>query len=819
MNTLIQDLRHALRMLWKQPGFTAVVVLTLGLGIGANTALFSIVNWLLLRPLPLANPTRITFLTVQQKGHYRNGFSYPEYQDIRQQAASVFSGVAGFDFAQGGLTAGNKTQPIVLSYVTSDFFTTCGIQPAAGRLLLPTEGNVAGADPVIVLSYDYWSARFGRDPGMVGAKVAVNGQPITVVGIAPQGFHGPEQFLDIQGYLPFGMKTLEAGMAADFLSNRSLRGQILIARLKEGTSLGQARAVVAGVGDRLSKAYPDLDEGMMLHVWPLTPAGLSANPANNPLGMIGGLFMALALLVLLLACLNVANMLLVRAAVRRREMAVRAALGAARGRLMRQVLAESILLALFGCLAGGVFGIAVSRAMQAIDLHTSFPFSLDFHSDWRVFAYTFGIAAFTGLLAGLVPAVRGSRINLADALHDSGRGSTGGKQRLRTALVVVQVAGSLALLVVAGLLTRSLGGMQAADLGFHPEKLLIMNLDPHEIGYNEAQGREFYTQMLAHIRALPGVTNAAVAATIPTGEIQEGGSIVIEGRPVEQGTSGPSADYNFVSTGYLQTMGIPLLRGRDLAETDSESSQYVALINEEMAVRYWPKEDPIGRHFSLHDDQKHPIEIVGVVKNSKTGDLMGDLTPFFFAPLTQHYRSLTFLHVQTAGAPEAAAGTVLKNIEAVAPAAPVYGVRTMVDSLKGINGLLLFQAGAIIAGALGAIGLVLATIGVYGVVSYAAEQRTREMGIRAALGARPRDIFLLVGRDGSFILGAGVALGLLLALGLGTVMKGLLVGVGPTDPLTYVVVSLGLAAVGSAASYLPARRAARVDPMVALRQD
>ena len=819
MNTLLQDLRYALRMLWKQPGFTAVVVLTLGLGIGANTALFSIVNWMLLRPLPLANPGQMTFLTIQQKGRYSNGFSYADFQDIREQSTSVFSGVGGFDFAQGGMTAANKTQPIMLSYVTGGFFSTCGIQPAAGRFILPTEGGVAGADPVIVLSYDYWTARFGRDPAIIGAKVDVNGQPTTVVGIAPQGFHGPEQFLDIQGYLPFGMKTLEAGMAADFLTKRSMRGLVLIARLKDGTTLGQARAVAAGIGDRLSSAYPDVDGGMMLHVWPLTAGGLNSNPAQNPLGTISGLFMALALLVLLLACLNVANMLLVRATARRREMAVRAALGAARSRLMQQMLAESVLLALFGCIAGGVFGVAISRAMQAIDLRTSFPFSLDFHSDWRVFAYTFGIACFTGILAGIMPALRGSRMNLSETLYDSGRGSTAGRQRLRTVLVVAQVAGSLALLVVAGLFTRSLGGVQTMDLGFHPEHLLIMNVDPHEIGYNEAQGREFYTELLSRLRALPGVTNAAVAATIPTGEIQNGGPIVIEGRAVEQGTSGPTAGSNYVSTGYFESMGIRLLRGRDFAEADSASSQYVAVINEEMASRYWPKEDPIGKRFSTREEPGHLIEVIGIAKNSKTGDLMGDLTPFFYAPVSQHYTSLTFLHVRTAGTPESAAGTVLKTIEALAPAAPVYGVRTMVESLKGINGLLLFQAGAVIAGALGLIGLVLATIGVYGVISYAAAQRTREMGIRAALGAGPRDIFVLVGRDGSFIIGVGLAIGLLLAFGLGTLMKGLLVGVGPADPLTYLVVSLGLAAVGSAASFLPARRAAKVDPIIALRHD
>lgn len=823
MNALIQGLMQevyfAFRMLRKQPGFTAAAILTLGLGIGANTALFSVVNWLLFRPLPLDHPSQMTFLTAEQKGHYSNGFSYANFEDIRQQSAEVFSNVTSFDIGQAGLTAGNKTLPIMVAYVSGNFFASCGIQPEAGRFILPSEGATPGADPVIVLSYAYWTSRFGRDPAIIGSKAAVNGQPVTVIGIAPPDFHGPDQFLDTQGYLPMGMKTLEAGLPANFMSDRSMRSPILVARLKEGVSLEQARAVAAGIGDRLSAAYPEVDAGMKLRVWPLTPTGLSPNPAQNPVAMIGGTFLGLATLVLMLACLNVANMLLARATARKREMAVRSALGAPRGRLIRQMLAESVLLALFGCIAGALIGLAGSRAMSSVDLKTSFPFAFDFRFDWRVFAYTFSIAAATGILAGIMPALRGSRLNLADALYESGRSATPAKQRLRSTLVVAQVAGSLALLVVAGLFTRSLAGAHLADLGFDPRHMLIMNIDPHEIGYNEEQGRQFYTELLTRVRALPGVQSAAVAATIPTGEVQNGGPIVIEGQPVDPGTSGPSAGYNFVSTGYFQTMGIPLLRGRDVTDADHQKSPLVAVINEEMARRYWPKDDPIGKHFSLKDDPKHAIEVVGLAKNSKTGDLVEGVTPFFYAPITQHYSSLTFLQVRTFGPPEAVAPEITKEVEAIAPTMPVYGVRTMVESLKGVNGFLLFQLGAVIAGSLGILGLVLATIGVYGLISYTAGQRTREMGIRAAHGAQPGDILRLVLRDGGVIIGAGLVVGILLAFGLGNAVKGLLVGVGPGDPLTYVTVSVGLAAIGSVASYIPARRASKVDPMVALRHD
>ena len=817
---LMQEVRFAVRMLLKQPGFTAAAVLTLGLGIGANTALFSVVNWMLFRPLPLAKPAQMTFLTAEQKGHYSNGFSYANFLDIRAQSSDAFSNVASFDFAQDGLTAGSKTLPIMTAYVSGNFFAACGIMPAAGRLILPSEGEKLGADPVIVLSYAYWTTRFGRDPAVVGSKVAVNGQPVTVIGIAPEGFHGPEQFLDTQGYLPMGMKVLEAGLPANFMTDRSLRSPILIARLKDGVSLEQARAVAAGVGDRLSAAYPAEEGGLKLRVWPLTPTGLSPNPAQNPVAMVGGTFLGLATMVLVLACLNVANMLLARATARKREMAVRSALGAPRGRLIRQMLAESVVLALFGCVAGAVIGIAASRALSSVDMKTSFPFAFSFQFDWRVYAYTFAIAAVTGILAGIIPALRGTRLNLADTLYESGRSATASKQRLRSALVVAQVAGSLALLVVAGLFTRSLAGAHLADLGFEPTHVLNLTVDPHEIGYNEEQGRQFYAELLQRVRALPGVQFASVAATVPTGEMQNGGPIVIEGQPVDPTTTGPSAGSNFVSTGYFQTMGIPLLRGRDFTEADQQATQFVAVVNEEMARRFWPKDDPIGKHFSTKEDPKHQIEIVGVVKNSKTGDLIESSTnPFFYAPVAQHYTSLTFLQVRTLGAPEAAAPAITRVIDAIAPAMPVYGVRTMVESLNGMNGLLLFQIGAVVAGSLGLLGLALATIGVYGLISYAANQRTREMGIRAALGARPADILWLVCRDGGHIIGAGLGVGVILAFGLGNAVKGLLVGVGPADPLTYVTVSAGLAAVGILASYIPARRASKVDPMIALRHE
>ncbi len=819
MRNLWHDISFGLRLLRKNPGFTAIAVLTLGLGIGANTALFSIVDWLLLRPLPIAAPSQMTTLSLEQKGHFSNGFSYLDFNDIRSQTTEVFSDVAGYDFSEDGITADGKTQPIQIGYVTGSFFPMVGIKPLLGRFILPAEGSVIGADPVLVLSYSYWSTRFGSDPGVIGKRVAVDGLPVTIVGVAPQGFHGIFNMLDTQGYMPTGMKSPMFGMAQDFLTNRSARSMVLMARLRNGTTLEQARAAATVVGHRLAQQFPDVDGGLELKVWKAGPMGPGGSSSSSALDAVAGLFLGLALLVLVLACLNVANMLLVRATVRQREMAIRTALGAARGRLIRQLLAESMLLALVGCAAGLFFGFAASRAVGAMNLRTSLPVVLDFQFDWRVFAYAFGVTALTGILAGLVPALRASRTNIGEMLHDSGRSATGGKQRLRGALVAAQVAGSMMLLVIAGLFTRSLAKAQFADLGFDAKHVLNLTMDPHEIGYNEAQGQLFFKQLLERVRSLPGIQSASLAATIPGGDIQLGSGLNIEGRAVDSGQPKPSANCNYVTSQYLETMGIALLRGRSISDADEPNTQFVAVIDERMAKEFWPNQDAIGRRFTTTDDPKHSIEVVGIAHDFKGGSIFDNNDPFFFAPLSQHYISLTTLQIRAMGAPEAQTTPVIQAAQSVAPTMPVYGVQTMAQSLNGINGTFLFQLGAGIAGSLGILGLVLATIGLYGVVSFSATQRTREIGIRMALGARPGEVLKMICSRGLVLIGIGLVIGAGLGLAVGRLIGGLLIGIKGSDPVTYVSVALMLAVIGTAASYIPALRASRLDPNVALRHE
>jgi predicted permease len=808
-------------MLRKNPGFTAIAILTLALGIGANTAIFSIVDWVLLRPLPISHPERMTYLTIQQKERSSNGFSFPDFADIQKQTSTSFSDVATFDLGQDGLTVEGKTQPIFTGYVSGSFFQMMGIRPFLGRFILPSEGAVAGADPVLVLSYPTWVTRFGSDPSVIGKSAAINGRHVTIIGITPMGFQGPSAGLDFQGYLPIGMQTqtLEGRRQADFMTNREARSMLIFARLKDGVSLDQAASELNVVSQRLAQQYPKTNQGITLHVWRLTPAGPNSNPAQSPIPTLGALFLGLAFLVLVLACLNVANMLLVRSAARGREMAVRAALGAGRGRLIRQLLAESLLLASLGCAAGIYVGLSASRAMSSVNLTTSIPFVMDFHFDWRVFAFAFGIALLTGILAGIVPALRASRTNLSTMLHDGERSMTRRRQRMRSALVVAQVAGSLALLVVAGLFTRSLGNVHFADLGFDPQHVMNFTMDPRGIGLSQEQSTEFYQQLLVRASAVPGVQSAALAATVPMGEVELGGPIEIEGHPVSSGQQPNSASDNFVSPQYFDVMRIPLLRGRGITDGDKQNTQRIAVVNETMAQRYWPKEDPIGRRFSILDAPKETIEVVGLVKDSKTGGLADGPIPYFYAPITQHDPSVATLQIRAVGSAESIAQETERTIQSIEPTMPVYAVQTMSAALNSVGGLFLFKAGAVLAGALGILGLILATVGVYGVVSYTAAQRTREIGIRMALGAQPGEVLGMVCRQGMMIIGTGLLIGLAAALAIGRVVGSFLIGIGGSDPITYISVTFALALIGVSACYLPARRAAMVDPMVALRHE
>ena len=819
METLLQDIRYGVRTLAKNPGFMIVAIITLALGIGVNTAIFSMVDAFLVRPLPVNNPSQITVLAFQQQ-HQRQQtqFSTADYRDIQQQTTGVFSDVFGYVFGMDGLGVDGKADRIMTNYVSGNYFAALGIKPALGRFILPSEGDVLNADPVMVLSYAYWQTHFGADPQIVGRKVSVDGHPVTIVGVAPKGFEGVYPILKVQGYLPLGMIAIE-GQPSDFMTNRELRGMPVLARLRPGTTLAQAQAALAVVSQRLSQDHPDSDKDMTVLAYPELRARPNPDP-NNTVLTVGGLFLGLAGMVLLLACVNVANILLVRATVREREMAIRAALGAARIRLIRQLLTESVVLALLGGVAGMLLGFWGSSALGSINIQTDLPINFDFGFDWRVFAYATAAALLTGIVVGIVPAVRASRGNLSAILHEGGRGVVGGKNRLRTTLVVAQVAGSLMLLVIAGLFTRSLSKAQRTDLGFDPNHVVNLVMDPNEIGYNQAQTRDFYKSLLARVRTLPGVVSASAANSTPMGYYNNADSLLIDGYQPPPGQPAPSSLYATISGDYFRTMGISLLHGRTFTEADDENAQYVAIVSNEMAKKFWPNTDPIGHQFKMATDDKHAIEVVGVTGDARFQGVTGPINPMFYVPFVQHQlgNSLQILQLRTAGAAEAMIPEVERVIESLAPQLPLFDVQTMSRALNTLNGMLFYKIGAVLAAVLGFLGLVLAIVGVYGVVSYVASQKTHEIGVRMALGAQPLDILGMIFREGFLIVAVGLVVGIAGALAAGRVVGSFLT-VSAHDPVTYVLVTGVLAFVALAACFIPARRAMRVDPMVALRYE
>jgi len=825
VETWLQDFRFAWRSLRNSPAFTGTAVVTLALGIGANTAIFSMVDTLLVRPLPVQRPLDLTYLAFpSDPTHFDTQFSGPEFRQLRAQTRTVFSavnavilgGLSGPTNRADGLTVNGITRPAQTLFASGEFFEMLGIRPYLGRFILPSEGDAPGADAVVVLSYRYWQTRFGGDRSIIGKAASVNGHPVTIVGVAPKGFLGPTPLIEMEAYLPLNMMTVETAGNTDFHTVPDNRNLLILTRLAPGVSIERANVVLASLGPQFTKQYPRPGEGTALQARPLRPPGLIDGP--NPFPALAGLLMTLAGMVFALACLNVANLSLVRAIGRQREMAVRAALGGSRARLIRRLLSETLLLTLFGAAAGIVASSFAVRAVSSAAIASTMAWVLEFPLNLRVFLFALGIAVLAAAIVGVLPAMRISTTkNLSDILHEGGRSLTGRGQRTRSVLVAAQMAGSVALLIVAGLFLRSLESAQHADLGFDPTHVLNVELDPGEIGYSQVQGADFYRQLLTRTRVLPGVQSASLAMMVPLGDSVRGSEITIPGHVAKQGEE-PRADRNAVSADYFKTMNIALVRGRDFLDSDNESSPRVAIINEEMARHFWPGINPVGQNFNRDGDTQHPIEIVGVVTNSRTEDLYSAIGAAFYIPIWQDYTSAQTLQIRTSGQPQATAADISSLVRKLAPTVPVLSVRTMSDAVRnGANGLLLFNLGAKLTAALGFLGLTLAVVGMYGVMAYAVGQRTQEIGVRMALGAQRRTILWTVSRQGLAIIGSGLPIGLLTALAAGRLVGEFLVGVGPADPVTYISVSILLSLIAWAACYVPARRAVHIEPTVALR--
>jgi predicted permease len=819
MATLWQDLRYALRMLAKAPMLTAIVVLTLALGIGANTAIFGIVNGLLLRPLAVKSPEQIMVLAGKVQGDALGIFtlSYPQIVDIRKQA-DVFSDVIGVQNNLGGLSFGGKANQFLYCYVTGNYLSALGVQPALGRLFLPSEGEPGGKSPYIVLGYSYWQRKLGGDPSVVGKQALIDGQQATIIGVTAKGFQGTQFAIDFDGYIPMNM--MPADQASKTFTDRGDRAWVVLGRLKPDVSLVQAQSSVNVVAERLAEQYPATDKGVTVRVIPERMARPQPY-ATNIVPFIAGIFLVLAGLVLLLACMNVANILLVRATMRQREMAIRAAMGAGRARLIRQLLTESMVLAGFGAAGGLILGEWATGSIGSLLPASTFPIHLDLSFDWRVFAYALGAAVITGALVGIWPAWRAGKADLNVVLQGSGRSDTAGvsRHRIRSVLVVAQVGGSLVLLIVAGLFVRSLMHAQHAYLGFDPDHVLNLTLDPKEVGYDDARTKNFYRDLEAKTRALPGAQSVSMAFSVPMGTSNSGTQVYIERQLLAPGQQPPIVTYNRVDATYFDTMRVPLLRGRTFRENDDEKAPLVAIVNQSMAQQFWPNEDPIGKRFSLKGASGPFAEIVGLTGNGKYVFMGWDREPYFYVPLAQDYSSYQTLQLRSSVPPETLIAQVQSVVHALDPNMPISDVQTMKQSLAGPNGFFVFRVGAILAAAMGILGLTLAVVGVYGVVSFAASQRTHEIGIRMALGADRTAILQLVLRQGLMLVVAGVVSGVIMAWALTRSMATLLVGVSPTDALTFVTATLLLGGIGLWACYAPARRAMQLDPMVALRYE
>ncbi|HET9792709.1 MAG TPA: ABC transporter permease [Candidatus Angelobacter sp.] len=819
MDTAFQDIRFGVRMLLKNPTVTLVAVLTLALGIGANTAIFSTLNGLFLRPLPVANADRLVVIGGQLRGvDGGTGLSYLEYQDLRSQTEG-FSDLIAYNLNLVGLTFNNNPETAVVSYVSQNYFSGLGLKPAAGRLLYGAEVEKRGTEPEVVLSYAYWKKRFNLDPSVIGRQIKVNGRSATIVGVAPETFRGLYSIIDMQAFLPMSMRTLWSD-SEDFWTKRDDRNLRIYGVLKPGVSMRQAQTSLDVVMNRLARQYPE-EKNFIARIYPERLARPEADPSNS-IVVVGILFMVLAGMVLLLACTNVANIILVRATSRGREMAVRSALGAARIRLVRQLMTESVLLALAGGLCGIALGAWVSHLLSSIRIVAlGSPLVFDFSMDWRVFAFGLATALVTGVLVGMAPAMRASRTNLNQVLQEGSRGVVAGsaRSRMRNSLVIVQVAASLMLLVVAGLFVRSARNAEHMYLGFDPSHVLNATVDVRALGFDKPKARRFYQDLVERARTLPGVQSAAIAANVPMGYSSDASPVYIEGRVTATREDVPVIGNNDVDTHYFETMRVPLLRGRAFTAQDNDKAPLVAIVNEVMAQKFWPNQDPIGKRFSMKGIEGPLITVVGVSKQGKYQNPGEDPTPFFYVPTDQFTPLVATLQLRTSVSPETLGPQVVAAIHQLVPGLPLFSMETMEQSLEGANGLFLYRMSTRFSGALGLVGLVLAMVGVYGVISYAASQRTHEIGVRMALGASRGNILLMILRQGIFLIGGGVLAGLVLTILARRGLSSLLVGISGSDPLTLAAASLLLAVVGFLASFIPAHRAMNVEPLKALRFD
>jgi len=821
MDNLWQDLRYGLRTFIKQPGFTAVAVVTLALGIGANTAIFSLIDAVLLKLLPVKDPAQLVALAATSAGGQGLGFSYPMFQDLRERS-QVFAGILAYDGVTLNLSESGQTDRVTGELVSGHYFSVLGVKPLLGRVFSADDDRSPGAHPVAILSYQFWQRRFSSDPTVVGKTIHLSGYPFTVVGISPPGFFGVEVGASPAVWVPMMMQPQVSGLSGRLSDRLRMRNNFwvkIMARLKPGVSEQQAQVATELLCQQINQEAPGMvpklrDFLLQQHVQ-VRPASKGWSSLRNQFKQPLLILMGMVGLVLAVACANVANLLLARAAARQKEIAVRLALGASRFRLVRQLLTESVLLSLCGALLGLLFALWGTDLL--LNLVSQARFTLEVHPDWRVLSFNLSIAVLTGMLFGLAPAIQATRPDLMTALKHEVPAVLGGGSRfeLRKILVVSQVAVSLLLLVGAGLFVRTLQNLKGVDLGFKADKVLLLSVNPGLNAYTPVQVRGFYAQLLDRVSALPGVQSASLTdMPLLAGAWVDG--VSVEGYQARPGQD-MSTTAKKVEPKFFETMGISLLAGRDFGAEDGPDAPKVAIINETFARAFWGHENPIGRRIGV--GSKPDREIIGVIKDTKYRDLKEQTQRTVYVPFAQAeaVSAERTLHVRTAGDPKNLIAAIRHEVQTLDQNLPVYGVRTYTELVA--ESMSQERIIATLSSFFGLLALLLASIGLYGVMAYAVVRRRREIGIRIALGAQARDVLKLVVGQGIRLTLIGVAIGLGAAFALTRLIKSLLFGVGVTDPTTFVVISLLLTLVALLACYLPARRATRVDPMVALRYE
>jgi predicted permease len=820
VRTLLQDLRYGSRMLWKSPGFTLVTVLALALGIGANTAIFSVVNTVLLRPLPFERPEQLVLLWETHPFGKQLGYDYlpgstANFTDWRSRT-DLFEGMAALDSRNVVLTGRDEPQRLTGVRASANLFSLLRVKPMSGRVLVP-EDERAGANRVVVISHGLWQRRFGSDPSVLGTALTLDGDSYTVVGIMPASVTFPQE-MGLPAFFDFSAKTdlwMPYALTDRETQNRGSHHIAVVARLKDGATIGQAQAQMDNLARQLEEQHPDDNKDWRVAVVSLHEqvVGKSRLVILILLGAVG--------CVLLIACANVANLLLARATARQKEIAIRTALGATRWRVVRQLLTESVLLAL----VGGALGIWL--AMWGVDLLVALspgnlPRPAEIGIDRSVLAYTFFISLVTGVLFGLIPALQSSRPDFNEALKEGGRGASDSprRRRARGLLVVSEVALALVLLISAGLLLKSFISLQNVQPGFTPANVLTVEIGLPEQKYGDDKRiADFYRQVIARVESLPGAEAVGAVSHLPLSGAEEIDGFSVEGRTETAALLTQSADFRVVAPGYFRAMQIPLLRGRHFDERDRADAPGVMLIDEAFARRFFPGEDPLGKRINEDGSRTRRsfLTVVGVVGSVKHSGLSAESRPTMYLPYEQSGWLTMTLTIRAAGDPTNLAAAVRREVLAVDKDQPVTKISTMAETFGRAVAPQRFNM--LLLGLFAAVAMILATVGIYGVIAYTVSQRSREMGIRIALGASRADILKLVVGQAMLMASVGVGVGLGGALVLTRFMSGLLYGVSATDPVIFVSISLLLALVALLASYIPARRAMKVDPIVALHYE